>query len=153
LPNVYADLDILALTSINEGTPVSIIEAMASSVPVISTDAGGVRELISDFGFRNCGLRLENSTELEKGEFEVCERGILVKPGDVEGLAEGLKYLVENHARLKEEMSGRARLFVEQKFSKERLFEDIESLYVELMGPQITQITQIKEGRGMSADY
>jgi len=42
LPTVYADLDILALTSVNEGTPVSMIEAMASSVPVISTDAGGV---------------------------------------------------------------------------------------------------------------
>ena len=50
-------------------------------------------------------------------------------------------------------MSGQARLFVEQEFSKERLLQDTESLYVELMGPQITQITQIKEGRGMSTDY
>ena len=41
LAMVYAGLDALVLTSINEGTPVSIIEAMASSVPVISTDAGG----------------------------------------------------------------------------------------------------------------
>ncbi|MCK4486041.1 MAG: glycosyltransferase [Desulfobacterales bacterium] len=126
LQKVYADLDILALTSINEGTPVSIIEAMACSVPIISTDAGGVRELISDFGFRN--------SELEEGEFEVCERGILVKQGDAEGLAEGLKYLVENHTRMKKEMSGRARLFVEENFSKKRLLRDIESLYLELMG-------------------
>ena len=59
-----------------------------------------------------------------------------MKPGDAEGLAEGLKYLVENHTRLKKEMSGRARLFVEQSFSKERFLQDIESLYVELMGPQ-----------------
>jgi len=81
------------------------------------------------------------SLRIEEGEFEVCERGILVKRGDAEGFAEGLKYLVENHTRLKKEMSERARLFVEQNFSKERLLQDIESLYLELMGPQITQIT------------
>ncbi|MCK4485431.1 MAG: glycosyltransferase family 4 protein [Desulfobacterales bacterium] len=168
LPKVYADLDILALTSINEGTPVSIIEAMACSVPVISTHAGGVRELISDCarlpspgacppakvlrgrrakatggqGMRQCSQADRRNAELttKAGEFEVCERGILVKQDDSEGLAEGLKYLVKNHTRLKEEMSGRARLFVEQNFSKERLLQDIESLYVELMGPQITRI-------------
>ena len=58
LPKVYADLDILALTSINEGTPVSIIEAMACSVPVISTHAGGVRELIAEYGLpiADCGM-------------------------------------------------------------------------------------------------
>ena len=99
-----------------------------------NTDVGGVRGLISDFGSR--------ISDLGDSDFEVCERGILVKQGDVEGFAEGLKYLVENHTRLKEEMSGRARIFVEQNFSKERLLHDIESLYVELMGPQITQITQ-----------
>ena len=71
---------------------------------------------------------------IKGGEFEVCERGILVKQSDAEGLAMGLRYLVENHSRLKKEMSGRARLFVEQNFSKERLLQDIESLYVELMG-------------------
>ena len=103
---------------------------MASSVPVISTDAGGVRELISDFGMGNAELTTK------EGEFEVCERGILVKQGDAEGLAMGLKYLVKNHTRLKKEMSGRARLFVEENFSKERLLRDIESLYIELMGPQ-----------------
>ena len=45
------------------------------------------------------------SLRIEEGEFEVCERGILVKRGDAVGLAEGLKYLVENHTRLKKEMS------------------------------------------------
>ncbi len=46
LPMVYADVDILALTSLNEGTPFSIIEAMASSVPVIATEVGGVPDLL-----------------------------------------------------------------------------------------------------------
>ena len=122
LPKVYADLDILALTSINEGTPVSIIEAMASGIPVISTDAGGVRDLL--------GVPVQ---DISSGGFRVHERGILCQQDDAEGLAEGLKYLVRNHARVKKEMSERARLFVEQSFSKERLLHDIESLYLELM--------------------
>jgi len=63
-----------------------------------------------------------------------------VKQGDAEGLAMGLRYLVENHSRLKKEMMGRARIFVEHNFSKERLLHDTESLYVELMGPQITLV-------------
>jgi GT2 family glycosyltransferase/glycosyltransferase involved in cell wall biosynthesis len=128
LAKVYADLDIVALTSINEGTPVSIIEAMASSVPVICTDAGGVRDLL--------GAPVQR---VASNGCQVHERGILCQQGDVEGFAMGLKYLVENHSRLKKEMSGRARLFVEQSFSKERLFQDIESLYLELMGLQITR--------------
>jgi len=131
LANVYADLDIVALTSINEGTPVSIIEAMASSVPVISADAGGVRDLL--------GAPVQG---VSSNGFQVHERGILCQQGDVEGFAMGLKYLVENHSRLKKEMSRGARLFAEQNFAKERLLHDIESLYVELMGPQITRITQ-----------
>jgi glycosyltransferase involved in cell wall biosynthesis len=48
LPRVYADLDVVALTSLNEGTPVSLIEAQASGRAVIATDVGGVRDLIED---------------------------------------------------------------------------------------------------------
>ena len=43
---VYAGLDIVMLTSLNEGTPVSIMEAMSAAKPVVSTNAGGVAELI-----------------------------------------------------------------------------------------------------------
>ena len=64
---VYADLDILALTSLNEGTPVSIIEAMASSVPVIATQVGGIQDLM--------GKPVDST--VEKWGFTVCERGIL----------------------------------------------------------------------------
>jgi glycosyltransferase involved in cell wall biosynthesis len=45
---VMAALDMMVLTSNNEGTPVSIIEAMAAGLPVISTDVGGVRDILRD---------------------------------------------------------------------------------------------------------
>jgi glycosyltransferase involved in cell wall biosynthesis len=48
LPEVYADLDIVALTSDNEGLPTAIIEAMAAARPVVATDVGGVRDLVAD---------------------------------------------------------------------------------------------------------
>lgn len=45
---VYAALDVVALTSFNEGTPVALIEAAASAKPVVSTDVGGVRDVVEE---------------------------------------------------------------------------------------------------------
>ncbi|HVO72111.1 MAG TPA: glycosyltransferase [Aggregatilineaceae bacterium] len=49
---VYSDLDVLVLSSRNEGTPVSVIEALAAGVPVVSTAVGGVPDLLrgGDYG-------------------------------------------------------------------------------------------------------
>lgn len=121
LPPVYADLDILALASVNEGTPVSIIEAMASSVPVISTDAGGVRDLLGP-------LR----SEIASDGFEVCQRGLLCRQKDSEGLAKGIKFLLTN-VRIREEILGTACLFAKQAYAKERLVQEVETLYLELL--------------------
>ena len=98
LKSFYADLDVLALTSNNEGTPVAVIEAMAAGVPVIATDVGGVRELISDCGFRppaQRGLRPGGNAELSEAESEICERGLLVKKGDIIGFSKFMIFLVE----------------------------------------------------------
>lgn len=48
LPAIYADLDVVLLTSRNEGTPTSLIEAMAASRPVVATAVGGVPDLITE---------------------------------------------------------------------------------------------------------
>jgi len=125
LPEVYADLDILALTSLNEGTPVSIIEAMAASTPVIATDAGGVLDLL---GPQDGGPPSDG--------FMICRRGILCKKGDALGFAKGLKYLATIDTSKREELVRNARTFVEQSFSKDRLVKEIEGLYLDLLGRQ-----------------
>ena len=48
MDRVFAGLDIIALTSLNEGTPVSLMEAMAAGKPIVSTNVGGIPELIDD---------------------------------------------------------------------------------------------------------
>jgi glycosyltransferase involved in cell wall biosynthesis len=121
LPKVYADLDILCLTSINEGTPVSIIEAMASSVPVISTDAGGVRDLLGAL-----------TPGISEDRFQVFERGILCRQHDAEAFASGLQYVIQNK-RTRQEVSNSALSFVSQVYSKERLLRDLKSTYLELL--------------------
>ena len=135
LKSFYADLDVLALTSNNEGTPVAVIEAMAAKVPVIATDVGGVRELISDCGFRppaRRGLRPGGIAELSEGEFEICERGLLVKKGDVNGFANGLKYLFE-HPEEGREMGKRGREYALGHHSTEKLVSDMDRLYRALL--------------------
>ena len=122
VPSVYSDLDILALTSINEGTPVSIIEAMASSVPVIATDAGGVLDL----------LGTPDNVSQSNG-FTVCERGILCWNDDVFGFSKGLEYLIENGISETKERIKRARVFVEQRYSQEQLLNNMEETYLKLM--------------------
>ncbi|MBI3493688.1 MAG: glycosyltransferase [Acidobacteria bacterium] len=48
LTTIYGATDVFAITSKNEGTPVALIEAMASGVPGVATDVGGVRDVITD---------------------------------------------------------------------------------------------------------
>ena len=122
LPLIYADLQILALTSKNEGTPVSIIEAMASGTPVISTDAGGVRDLL--------GSPEKHLAEMEG--FTVRKRGILCHNDDAGGFARGLNYLISMDIDQRDQMIGEARDFVLRTFSNERLLHDMEKLYLEI---------------------
>ncbi|RJQ27159.1 glycosyltransferase [Candidatus Parcubacteria bacterium] len=120
---VYSDLDILALTSLNEGTPVSVIEAMASRVPVISTDAGGVVDLVGP----------EERYSKSNG-FKACERGILCAKDDPDGFAGAIKYLIDLNPEEKESLVNRACSFVSEKYTQERLIRNMEDLYIDLLG-------------------
>ena len=50
LPELYSALDVVALTSHDEGTPVALLEALAAGVPVVARDVGGVAEVLGDAG-------------------------------------------------------------------------------------------------------
>jgi glycosyltransferase involved in cell wall biosynthesis len=117
--NFYPALDVVALTSRNEGTPLTLIEAMANARPVIATAVGGVVDLLGDCvsGERNL-------------PYVICRRGISVPPNNVEGFAAGLVRLVID-GRLREELALNGLQYVEQVHSKERLLEDIRKLYRE----------------------
>jgi glycosyltransferase involved in cell wall biosynthesis len=119
---VYSDLNILALTSMNEGTPVSVIEAMASRVPVISTEAGGVVDLVGmdDHQHRSNGFR-------------VCERGVLCGKDDAKGFSQGIRYLLDMKPKDKDSLLDMACTFVKERYTQERLVRDIEKLYHDLM--------------------
>jgi glycosyltransferase involved in cell wall biosynthesis len=118
--NFYPALDVVALTSLNEGTPLSVIEGMANSRAVVATGVGGVVDLLG------------HEVEPLDG-YTVCERGIRVQSGDAEGFANGMKRLIDD-AALRDELGAHGREFVMKNYSKERLLNDIASLYAELLG-------------------
>lgn len=114
----YAGVDVLALTSRNEGTPLTLIEAMANARPVIATSVGGVVDLLGPEVSREDG-------------YAICERGISVPDGDTEAFARGLQRLsADRELRIQ---LGRAGLeFVKQNYGKDRLLCDIAQLYAEI---------------------
>ncbi len=123
LPAVYEGLAVACLTSWNEGTPVSLIEAMAAGRPVIATDVGGVRDLLTDHG--------ERPVLLQQGQFQVMSRGILVRPGDADGLAASLEALARDTS-LCRALGEAGRSYALSVFTHRRLIRDISSLYEEL---------------------
>jgi glycosyltransferase involved in cell wall biosynthesis len=110
LDQIYAATDLFLLTSRNEGTPVALIEAMAAGVSAVSTDVGGVRDVIP-------GDRL----------------GVLIPWGDGDRLTEAVFELANAPAR-RAEMGDNARAFVRERFDRQRLIRDITSLYWRLLG-------------------
>jgi glycosyltransferase involved in cell wall biosynthesis len=104
-----AGMDIICLSSDNEGTPVSLIEAQASGVPVISTDVGGVKDILD-----------EGNT------------GFVVPKKDPEAFAEKLQLLIENK-EIRTKMSQNGWNFVRDKFHYTTLVKNMENYYAELI--------------------
>jgi glycosyltransferase involved in cell wall biosynthesis len=104
-----AGCDIIALTSLNEGTPVSLIEAQAAGKPIVSTNVGGIANVVS-----------ENRTAL------------LSASQDVESFAENMKLLVQSE-NTRKTFSENGWPFVKQRFHYERLVNDVRALYRDLL--------------------
>ncbi len=109
MDEVFAGLDIVALTSHNEGTPVSLIEAQAAARPVVSTAVGGVADVVEDG-----------------------EAGFVTPAGDAAAFAEALLKLTED-AALRERFGAAGRSFVQERFSYQRLIRDMDAYYKELL--------------------
>jgi glycosyltransferase involved in cell wall biosynthesis len=118
---IYSDFDLVALTSTSEGTPLTLIEAMAAGRPVVATEVGGVVDIL--------GERLEPN-----GEISLWEHGITTTGQSAASFAEALTYLIE-HPDRRREMGCRGRLYVRTRLSRERLVRDIESQYDQLLQP------------------
>jgi glycosyltransferase involved in cell wall biosynthesis len=113
LSEIYAACDIVALTSDNEGTPVAVIEALASGRPVAATDVGGVADV------------------LEGGRY-----GLLVPKGDAERFAEAIVRLASDTA-LRARLAAGARESALERFSIEKLLHSVDALYSELLAGKV----------------
>jgi len=120
--DIYASVDVVALTSRNEGTPLALIEAMAMGKPVISTAVGGVVDLLGD---------VEDRVDENGAVFEIRERGITAASDDDAGFAAGLQHLLNDDA-LRRRLGERGRSYVEKTHSKEHLIAAILRLYRDL---------------------
>jgi glycosyltransferase involved in cell wall biosynthesis len=103
---VYADLDVVALTSLNEGSPVVLIEALASGRPVVSTAVGGVPEVVIHG-----------------------ETGLTVPVSDVAALAEATLTLLRDPI-LAKRLGAVGRQHVYPRYDSSRLVDDVKSLYL-----------------------
>ena len=105
----YAAFDALLLPSVNEGTPVSAIEALASRRPVVATRVGGVPDVVSDG-----------------------ESGFLVEAGAVDDLAERLARLAAQ-PDLRGRMGDAGQASVARRYAVDRLVDDVDRLYRRLL--------------------
>jgi len=101
--NLLAEADVFVMSSREEGLGTSVLDAMACGIPVASTTAGGLPEMLADGA------------------------GILVPPGEPEALAGAVAALLddpEKHRAVRD----RARMIV-QGFSAERMAEQVATVY------------------------
>ena len=109
LPTIYGASDVFLLTSRNEGTPVALIESLAAGVPGVSTDVGGVRDVIDSDAV-----------------------GFTAPYDDAAGLANAVTKLIGD-PDLRRAMGERGRASVVARYSVDRLVADIDALYRDLL--------------------
>ena len=110
---VAAGADIAVLSSDNEGTPFSLIEAAAGGHPAVATDVGGVAEVV------------------------LPDTGLLAPARDDAALGDAIARLALD-PDLRRRMGARAREHVARQYSLERLLNDMDRLYQELMDNKLT---------------
>ncbi|MDZ7722125.1 MAG: glycosyltransferase family 4 protein [candidate division KSB1 bacterium] len=97
------------LPSYAEGFPLVLLEAMAAGLPIVSSRAGGIPDMIDD-----------------------CRHGYLLNPGDVQGIAASIDTVWKEPAR-REKMAALNRQRVKRNYTIERCADKISQLYQELL--------------------
>ncbi|MBW1714121.1 MAG: glycosyltransferase [Deltaproteobacteria bacterium] len=113
---IYPDLDLLALTSVNEGLPLVLIEALAAGRPVVSTPVGGVPELL--------GL----TDRPGPGRFAQAQRGLFFQTGDISGLTQAIKWAI-THYKAALELAQAGQDYVASRHSREGFLQAHAELY------------------------
>jgi len=121
LARIYADLDVLVVSSNNEGTPLSAIEAMAASCPVVATRVGGVPDLIKDG-----------------------ENGRLVPPRDADAIATAVLELLGDREAARR-IGHNAMISARERFDVKRLINDIDHLYRELLDEKAIHLASAEQ--------
>ena len=103
---LYRKLDIFVLSSLSEGLPNVLLESMSYGLPVVSTEVGGVSEIIKHM-----------------------ENGILVKPEDKFNLSRGLIELIENK-KLRKKFSENSENFIKDKYSVKKMVNSFEKIFL-----------------------
>lgn len=109
IDQALAGLDIVALTSHNEGTPVSLIEAQSAYIPVVSTNVGGVEDIVIHG-----------------------ETGYITEVGDIQLFADYIVKLIEDED-LRRRMGKSGYDNVVKRYSKQRLINDMRNLYLSFL--------------------
>ena len=109
LSEFYQALDVFALSSLREGLPNVLLEAMAFQVPVVSTEAGGVARLVQNE-----------------------QNGLLVPVDDVARLTQGLERVLTDES-LAETLAARGRQTIEERFSFQARMDRVCAVYEELL--------------------
>ncbi len=118
---LYAELDIVSITSLNEGTPLTLIEAMCCGRAVAATEVDGVVDILGE-------------SQMAVNGFAIRPHGVAVPSHDVAAFARALQYLIERPL-LRQDMGLRGRAFIRRAYSKDRLLHDIDVLYRDRLSP------------------
>jgi len=116
LAELYRAVDLFVLPSYAEALPTTITEALLSGVPVVATDVGGIRE-------------------------QVGEHGVVVRPGDVDGLARAIDQVISDHLVLTSQAARRVR-YARERFDPETMVQSHVRLYESLLASQSSPLRQ-----------
>jgi glycosyltransferase involved in cell wall biosynthesis len=129
MPGIYAAIDIFVLPSLNEGLPMTILEAMAASKPVIATRVGAIPSVIKEG-----------------------ETGLLVDPGDADGLRDALARLLSD-SDLCQRLGAAGHDWVRRNYTSEAMAMKYRQMYGEVLGvPAIAPVpTRTMDNRNADA--